>query len=140
MTKYAKLIEAYQVNVACPDVCSLKHLDMLLIRSEIARGISHLTIEQYVQLLEADQMLLSQARRFYQAIQKIGNLAEWRREVNAPVTHWWWHLDVLALERVTLVPSPRIRPRVLPADAAGQPDWPPLQLRPDNQRQRSFGL
>lgn len=96
MTKYAKLIEAYEVNVRFPEMDSLKHLDMLIIRSEIARGISHLTIEQYVQLVEADRMLLYQGRRFYQTIQKIGNLAEWRRDENVPVSHWWWYLDALA--------------------------------------------
>ncbi len=96
MTDYAKLIDAYEVDVRFPDVSGMEHLDMLLTRSEIAKGVSHLTVEQYTRLVEADKILLQQARRFYQAIQKIADLETWRRAENVPTTHWWWYLDVLA--------------------------------------------
>jgi hypothetical protein len=96
MKNYAALIDAYEVDVRFPDVSGLEHLDMLLTRSEIAKGMSHLTVEQYARLVEADKILLQQARRFYQAIQKIADLEVWRRDENVPVAHWWWYLDVLA--------------------------------------------
>ncbi len=96
MTNYDELIAAYEVDVRFPDVSGMEHLDMLLTRSEIARGEHHLTAEQRVRLAEADKVLLQQAGRFYQAIQKIADLDAWRRDENAPPAHWWWYLDVLA--------------------------------------------
>jgi hypothetical protein len=96
MTNYAVLIDTYEVDVRFPDVSGMEHLDMLLTRSKIAQGMSHLTAEQYVRLVEADKILLQQARRFYQAIQKIADLETWRKDENVPTTHWWWYLDVLA--------------------------------------------
>jgi hypothetical protein len=95
MTKYDKLIEAYEAKVYFANGCSLSYLDMLIIRSEIARDICHLTIEQYVKVIATDRWLLSQAQLFYQNIQKDGDLAEWRRDENVPDSHWWWYLDAL---------------------------------------------
>ena len=69
---------------------------MLLTRSKIAKGERYLTDEQRARLAKADQVLLQQAGRFYQAIQKIADLETWRRDENAPTSHWWWYLDVLA--------------------------------------------
>jgi hypothetical protein len=96
MTEYTKLIAAYEVDVRFPDVSGMEHLDMLLTRSEIAGYESHLTDEQRVRLAEADKILLQQAQRFYQAIQRIADLETWRRDESVPITHWWWYLDVLA--------------------------------------------
>jgi hypothetical protein len=45
MTDFDKLIGAYEVDVRFPDVSGMEHLDMLLTRSEIARGEHHLTAE-----------------------------------------------------------------------------------------------
>lgn len=95
MTNYDELIAAYEVDVRFPDVSGIEHLDMLLTRSEIARGVRHLTAEQRARLAEADRVLLQHARRFYQAIQRIADLQVWRRNENAPSTHWWWYLDVV---------------------------------------------
>lgn len=95
MTNYAELIAAYEVDVRFPDVNGMEHLDMLLTRSEIAKGEANLTAEQRMRLAEADKVLLQQASRFYQTIQKIADLEAWRRDENAPATHWWWYLDVL---------------------------------------------
>jgi hypothetical protein len=74
----------------------MEHLDMLLTRSEIAKGEHGLTAEQRTRLAEADKMLLQQAGRFYLAIQKVADLDAWRRDENVPPAHWWWYLDMLA--------------------------------------------
>ncbi len=95
MTNYDEIIAAYEVDVRFPDVSGMEHLDMLLTRSEIAKGEHHLTAEQRERLAEADRVLLRQARRFYQSIQSIADLEAWRHSENAPSTHWWWYLDVL---------------------------------------------
>jgi hypothetical protein len=96
MTNYDALIAAYEVDVRFPDVSGMEHLDMLLTRSEIARVESSLTTEQRHRLAEADKILFQQAKHFYQAIQHVANLANWRRDENVSPTHWWWYLDVLA--------------------------------------------
>jgi len=96
MKDYEELIAAYEVDVRFPEVSGIEHLDMLLIRSEIAHGEHHLTAEQCARLAKADHMLLQQARCFYQAIAKIADLQAWRQEENVLPVHWWWYLDVLA--------------------------------------------
>jgi hypothetical protein len=96
MRDYEELIAAYEVDVRFPDVSGMEHLDMLLVRSEIARGERYLTAEQRVRLAEADRMLLRQVRRFYQAIHRIADLQAWRRGESVSPVQWWWYLDVLA--------------------------------------------
>lgn len=92
------LLTAYEVDVRFPDVSGMEHLDMLLVRSELARAKrGHLlTVEQTRRLAEADRILASQAGRFYQAIRRIADLEAWRRQEGAPPEEWWWYLDVLA--------------------------------------------
>ena len=94
-TNFDELIAAYEIDVRFPDVSGMEHLDMLLTRSEIARGEHHLTAEQRARLAEADKVLLQQTLHFYEAIQRIADLDAWRRDENAPPSHWWWYLDVL---------------------------------------------
>ena len=96
MTDCEQLISAYEVDVRFPDVSGMEHLDMLLTRSEIARCESELTAGQRARLAEADKALLRQVKHFYQAIQKVADLESWRHDENAPTSHWWWYLDVLA--------------------------------------------
>ena len=96
MTNYDQLVAAYEVDVRFPDVSGMEHLEMLRTRSDIARGAPHLTAEQRARLAEADKLLLQQAHRFYQAIQRIADLEAWRRQQETPPAHWWWYLDVLA--------------------------------------------
>lgn len=113
MKNYDELISAYEVDVRFPNVSGVEHLDMLLTRSEIAKGKTHLTTEQQIRLKEADRMLLQQARHFYQAIQRIADLAAWRRDENVSPTHWWWYLDVL----VQLPELPEWKPAMATAAA-----------------------
>ena len=96
MTNYDQLVAAYEVDVRFPDVSGMEHLEMLRTRSDIAKNETHLTAEQRARLAEADKLLLQQARRFYQAIQRIADLEAWRRQQDTPPAHWWWYLDVLA--------------------------------------------
>ena len=96
MTKYSELIAAYEIDVRFADVSGMEHLDMLRVRSEIAQCAVNLTVEERERVVEADKVLLRQVYQFYQAIQKVADLAAWRRAENIPVTHWWWYLDVLA--------------------------------------------
>lgn len=93
---YRELIAAYEADVQFPDVSGMEHLDMLMARSEIARVESHLSEEERRRILNADEQLLQQAGQFYAAIQRVADLASWRRDENVPATDWWWYLDVIA--------------------------------------------
>ena len=90
-----ELITAYETDVAFPDVSGMEHLDMLMTRSEIAQHDAHMSNEEWQRVLSADRDLQRQAKQFYTAIQKIADLADWRRQQNMPATHWWWYLDTI---------------------------------------------
>ena len=91
-----QLIAEYEVDVECPDVSGMEHLQMLMRRSEIARSEAHLTGAQQQRLEQVDSLLFQQATHFYEAIQQIADLASWRNNQNVPVNHWWWYLDVVS--------------------------------------------
>ena len=93
--RYEDLIVAYETDVDFPNVSGMEHLDMLMNRSEIARGENHLTDEQRVRLDLADQKLLQKAHQFYHAICSIADLTAWRRTCKIPAEEWWWYLDVI---------------------------------------------
>jgi hypothetical protein len=112
MVNYDELVAAYEVDVRFPDVSGMEHLEMLLNRSEIARGEQNLTAEQRARLVEADKVLLQQARRFYQAIHQIADLGLWRRQEDVPPEHWWWYLDVLA--QMPALPTREVWPELVP--------------------------
>lgn len=91
-----ELVFAYEVATQCPDVSGAEHLDSLLIRSDIENYKSQLSHTQMERVAVADNRLMRQARTFHLAIARMANLAQWRREENAPPSHWWWYLDVFA--------------------------------------------
>jgi hypothetical protein len=92
---YKELIAAYEVDVQCPDVSGMEHLEMLMTRSEIYRNELHLSGEERERILNADRVLLQNARQFYESIQAIADLDSWRRDEYVTPTHWWWYLDVI---------------------------------------------
>lgn len=93
---YNELIHEYEVDVEFPDVSGIEHLDMLLARSEIAEIEHTLTNEQRQRVYKADKHLIEHAQQFYDSIQRIASLDQWRHRHNAQITHWWWYLDVIA--------------------------------------------
>ncbi len=96
MTNCESLITAYEVDVRFPDVSGMEHLEMLLTRSRIAQVEATLTAEQRDRVQAADRELIHQAARFYAAIRRIADLADWRARENASPAEWWWYLDILA--------------------------------------------
>ena len=91
-----QLVTAYEVGVQDPEVSGMEHLDMLLTRSQLARMVDQLSTLQKVRLAKADQTLTRQADKFYRSIARVADLKSWRDQENAPPSHWWWYLDVLA--------------------------------------------
>ena len=90
--RYEDLIVAYETDVDFPDVSGMEHLDMLINRSEIARGEACLTDKQKVRLSVADKKLLQKAHQFYNAIRSVADVAAWRRTHNISPEEWWWYL------------------------------------------------
>ena len=111
-----KLIADYEVEVEFPDVSGMEHLQMLMRRSEIAKGDRHLTGEQHQRLLHADKLLYQQAQQFYEAIQDVADLSSWRHNQNVGVAHWWWYLDV-----ISQIPVDFVRPRPSKISTDSQP-------------------
>jgi hypothetical protein len=92
---YEELVSAYETDVQFPDVSGMEHLAMLQTRSEIAQHEAQLSEEERRRVQQADHLLLQRAGQFYASIQRVADLASWRRNENVPVTHWWWYLDVI---------------------------------------------
>ncbi len=90
-----KSLVVYEKSVSFPDVSGMEHLDMLLTRSKIEQHSGLLDASQKERLSAADQQLLKQRERFCNAIQRIGQLEDWRQQYDVHVSHWWWFLDVL---------------------------------------------
>ncbi len=105
---YKELIDAYEKDVQFPEVSGMEHLDMLMTRSDIAQHELHLSDEERKRVLNADQLLLQQAKQFYKSIQSIADLSSWRRDESVPIAHWWWYLDVIALMPARLELSPQL--------------------------------
>lgn len=103
--KINDLLNSYEVDVRFPEVSGMEHLDMLLVRSQLAQAehSNELTTEQTRRLAEADRVLALQAGRFYQAISRIADLEAWRLQEHVSPQEWWWYLDVLAQSPATKV-------------------------------------
>ena len=97
MTAIERNLSAYETDVDFPDVSGMEHLQMFMTRSALHRVEDQLTTEQQIRLANADWRLLQRAHLFFQAIQRIADLARWREtETDVTPEHWWWYLDVVA--------------------------------------------
>ena len=81
-----QLLADYEVDVDCHEVSGMEHLQMLMRRSEIAKGEPHLTGAQHQRLVKADELLVQQAKQFYDAIHRMADLALWRQNQHVDVT------------------------------------------------------
>lgn len=91
-----ELLNYYVVATRHPEVSGFEHLEMLLVRDELAQNADHLSPKQEALLAAADQLLLSQVAAFQTAISHITDLTAERQQRKPPADHWWWYLDVLA--------------------------------------------
>jgi len=117
MKRDETLIERFAVGVQHPDVSGFELLELLDLRSEIARGEHNLDEEERKQLEEADQCFLKHARRIYAGIAEVADLAEMRRRAGALPAHWWWYLEEL-LEAEKLVAEHLLHERRRPYTGA----------------------
>jgi hypothetical protein len=90
-----RLTAGYEAAVHHPEVSGMEHLQLFQIRSQLADYAEKLSATQQEQLHQADQVLLTNADCFVEAINEIADLSSWRNQRDAPAEHWWWYLDVI---------------------------------------------
>jgi len=102
MSELKELLGHYTEGVYYPEVSGFEILEILDIRSEIARKERNLSVGERKKLETADGIFLKNASKFFAAISKIADLAEIREKANVSPSHWWWYLEKLAYaEKVT---------------------------------------
>ena len=89
----SNLLKSYKVAVKYPDVSGFEVLELLDMRSKLAELENSLTVNQKVTLEQADEMLLDNLKPFYEKIQEIGYLPEFRKRAKVLPSHWWWYMD-----------------------------------------------
>jgi len=102
MSELKELLRHYTEGVCYPEVSGFEILEILDIRSEIARKEKELSLEEKEKLEAADGVFLKNAAKFFAAISGIADLVEMRERANVSPSHWWWYLEKLAYtEKVT---------------------------------------
>ncbi len=99
MNDYKKWLVNYSVSVQFPSVSGFEILEMLQVRSHLALIENNLTAAERAELEAADAIFLAHANEFYGSLSAITDLGELRTQMNALPSHWWWHLDKLALHK-----------------------------------------
>ena len=103
MSEQERLLAAFGHGVRHPQVSGFEVLELLDIRSRLARQEEVLTEGQRQELEEADSVFLNHAAQFYENVTEVANLKEMRTRAAVPPSHWWWYLEKLGTaERAVL--------------------------------------
>ncbi len=97
MSELSRLLAHYLKAVRFPGASGFEVLELLDIRSQIARREVELDRAQRDHLEEADSVFLRNAPSLYESVATLGDLRELRRRAAAPCSHWWWYLEKLTL-------------------------------------------
>ncbi len=108
-----KLLQVYTVDTEYPGVSGIEHLEMLRRRSKLAEVEQTLSEQERRLLAQADARLVAQAAEFLAELARFVDLARERSRVEAPPSHWWWYLDVLA--QAPAPPARDSEPALVPA-------------------------
>ena len=95
MNEAERLLRLYADAVRFPEVSGFEVLEMLDLRSRLARRENELSSAHQAQLEEADTVFLDHAPSFFDSVGAVGKLSELRRRASAPCSHWWWYLEKL---------------------------------------------
>jgi glutathione synthase/RimK-type ligase-like ATP-grasp enzyme len=103
MNEQERLLTVFCRGVRHPQVSGFEVLELLDIRSTLARWEGELSEEQRKKLEEADGVFLKNAGQFYENVAQVANLEEMRKRAIVPPSHWWWYLEKLGpAERAAL--------------------------------------
>ena len=98
-----RLLKDYLISVQHPEVSGFEILELLDLRSRIAKFETDLAAEERKRLEEADSLFLSNAGRFYESLSQVADLSEMRERAGTLPSHWWWYLEKLVrVEKVSL--------------------------------------
>jgi len=91
-----QLLKNDQIAVNYPEASGFEHLEMLQIRDQLALIENQLNGLEKEELSLADQLLIKNAKEFYNELSSIIDLKQKRESEQIIATSWWWYLDVLA--------------------------------------------
>lgn len=103
MSKKDELLKNYIISVRHPTISGFEVLELLDVRSALAKLDAELEEEERLKLEEADDCFLSNANIFYESLLKVTDLAEMRKRVKVSPSHWWWYIDRLVRTEKTIV-------------------------------------
>ena len=95
MKKQEALLRSFCQGVLSPQVSGFEVLELLDVRSVLARREVELSEKGRKKLEEADTLFLKNARQFYQSISQVADLEEMRKKGAVSPSHWWWYLEKL---------------------------------------------
>ncbi|HJY83854.1 MAG TPA: hypothetical protein VKK81_22550 [Candidatus Binatia bacterium] len=103
MNDRENLLTVFCQSVHHPQMSGFEVLELLDIRSTLARWEENLSEEQRTRLEGADEVFLRHAGQLYESVTQVADLAEMRKRAAVPPSHWWWYLEKLRrAERVAL--------------------------------------
>lgn len=97
MKEEQHLLTVFCQGVRHPQVNGFEVLELLDVRSALARGEGELSEEARKELEEADGLFLQHAGQFYEQVVQVANLEEMRKQAAVLPSHWWWYLEKLGL-------------------------------------------
>lgn len=95
MNDKKRLLALFCQGVSHPHTSGFETLELLDVRSALARREEELTLGERQELEEADGIFLRNAGQFYENIVQVANLVEMRQRAVVPPSHWWWYLEKL---------------------------------------------
>ncbi len=96
-----QLVADFHRGVCYPEVSGFEILELLDLRSVLARQEDTLSEEEKQVLEEADSLFLEAAARLYASVVCVADLEAIRKQATVPPSHWWWRLEKLArVERI----------------------------------------
>jgi hypothetical protein len=95
MKEKERLLAIFCRSVRHPKVSGFEVLELLDVRSALARREGELSEEARKELEEADGLFLKNARQFYENVARVADLEEMRRRAAVSPSHWWWYLEKL---------------------------------------------
>ena len=103
MNEPERLLTIFCRGVRHPQVIGFEVLELLDVRSTLARQEGALSEEQRQELEEADGVFLTHVGQFHENVAQVANLEEMRKRATVPPSHWWWYLEKLgSAERAAL--------------------------------------
>ena len=118
MNEQEHLLTVFCQGVQYPEVSGFEVLELLDVRSALARWEGKLSDYTRKKLEEADAVFLRHAGQFYTSIAQVTSLEAMRERASVSASHWWWYLDTEIRCPEGVITAVWSQPRI-GSDAAG---------------------